>query len=426
MKNIIWLFLVLGTAFAGGKGGGGGDVLVCYNEKEEITDIISYDHWNASQEYDFEVLRDDKTPYMKQLYLQIEKIKEVDYSFAQILSEYVDIFSPQNLEKSDLVGFVANLDDNGDGKQIIVPDRLNGICHTVVKKRIATFKVESSLKYKEKPFLLTEPLWKDAPESTKYATVMHELIYKILKENFKEVEDSRIAQYLNGFYASREFSQGVSWQKYQEVLLSLKLYRKSYRTIFSIKINEHFYDFANTTHYTENSDGINVNSYPLDISKNFEIAGEVFEAREVEFKYDNSYICLYETESKTERHMKSVLNERHFLPQGMSGRYCFQKLGEEFILVEVFSYYVEKNGGAVRSHLYNYSYEGQEIPLDGSWFKFKLVGNKFLPNKLYLNNCETKRKFKIGKRNTKKKGIYKLVFEEGFSLESMYRQWNCQ
>ncbi len=410
------LVLLVSSAFAGGKGGGGGDVLVCYNKKGKVLDVISYDHWNADQEYSFTVARDNKTPYMKQVDAQIEKIRKMDYTLAKEIKKTVEVFTKENIQDNDTVGFVDSLDDNGDGVQIVVPEKLQGQCKKVVKKRIATFKVSKELRYGEKPFLLSEHLWKNAPESTKYAVVIHEAIYKFIKENFNDVEDSKDAQYLNALYASEEFDSFLPFQ-YVEAISRLQLLPYNRSIQFSVLLENLYFNIGGFYYdFSREKENRWAEGYLAEISQNIIVNGKERLIEWMWMDYDNYSFCTDIGYLENSEIFPALIGEVKVEPSNFRNYFCFVNNDEgKQILAKA-----EVSG--LESV---YQYRGSAFPIYRE-FEFDLVTQ--LPKKFSVNLCKDGQEYKYNIKGNEYylKGYYYFIFDERGELESFTKWKECK
>lgn len=251
MKKLLGLLLLSTQAFAAGQGKGGGDVVVCYDENNNIKRMEGYDFWNASQQYNLEIIKDHKHNYMDIVKETLRKLNELDPMLAKTLSEDVQIFAPEIIARDDneMIGLVPRIKSNGDGKQTIFPADKDEDCTKQTVERIAEFSAKP-LPF-EKQFRLKKDLWEAADDLTKAAIVQHEVIYKHFK-TFAREEDSRKAQLYNAYISSKEFleADGIS---YFEFVKNLRL--QNYEG-FSAKIhglpfviNRSFFDTRDGNQY---------------------------------------------------------------------------------------------------------------------------------------------------------------------------------
>ncbi len=251
MKKLLGLLLLSTQAFAAGQGKGGGDVVVCYDENNNIKRMEGYDFWNASQQYNLEIIEDHEHNYMDIVKETLRKLNELDPMLAKTLSEDVQIFAPEIIARDDneMIGLVPRIKSNGDGKQTIFPADKDEDCTKQTVERIAEFSAKP-LPF-EKQFRLKKDLWEAADDLTKAAIVQHEVIYKHFK-TFAREEDSRKAQLYNAYISSKEFleADGIS---YFEFVKNLRL--QNYEG-FSAKIhglpfviNRSFFDTRDGNQY---------------------------------------------------------------------------------------------------------------------------------------------------------------------------------
>lgn len=194
---------------------GGGDVVVCYDQNKNITDMVAYDFWNASKQYTLNVTVDRTTPYMKQIEKNMERLKKIDPMFASHLLDIAQSFSPANIAKT--VGFQPGIGDNGDSGRSIVPESRDSGCAEQEILRIAEFSVDP-LPY-ERSYKITKYLWDHANESVKFAIVQHEIIYAYSKEAIEETQSTK-AQLYNALISSNEFNTMTS-ESYQKFIKNL-------------------------------------------------------------------------------------------------------------------------------------------------------------------------------------------------------------
>lgn len=209
IKGLFILIAVMSTFQASAffhKGGNGGDAVVCYDKKDKIVDVEFYDHWNANLEYNFIVERDDETPYMEQVSKAVQRIRAFDPILADFIERESEGFSPEIIGldlKDRTVKMIPFIGRGNDGGIIVLPDEeKNQKCKKQIIERMASFKMK--LRYNEAAYLLSQKIWNHSQNSARYATVMHETLYKWTKVKL-ESENSRLAQYLNALYSSQEF-----------------------------------------------------------------------------------------------------------------------------------------------------------------------------------------------------------------------------
>lgn len=217
-----FVFLLLGAispglvqAQVGSRGGG--DVVVCLDPQGKVLKMESYDFWNASKKFTLTVPTSD-IPYMAQVRLRFLNLAALDPMASEYYLNEMKRFAPDEIGKPDgQVALVPNLADDGDGKHVVLPQGTEPGCHRSEIRRMASFNPHP-LPF-EKPFLIRESLWAQAPEHVKAGIVQHELIYRVAKTVLKET-DSVNSQFYNALISSDQFSS-LTASKYRDILFQL-------------------------------------------------------------------------------------------------------------------------------------------------------------------------------------------------------------
>lgn len=268
---------------------GGGDVVVCMDAAGKIINMEAYDFWNASKKFTLTVPLDSTTPYMDQVRSRFERLGKIDPVASEYYLNEMKRFAPDEIGKPDAqVSLVPNLANNGDGKHVTLPEGTAPGCYRSEIRRMASFNPKP-LPF-EKPFLIMESLWKQAPEHVKAAIVQHELIYRVAKTVFTET-DSVNSQFFNALISSNQFLSLTEIQ-YQEILSKLDWTRRPFYSIA----------FAGETfmslYFGLRSNGLNdpVTGGFLAKPSNLLINGQRIQSRSEMYFYRNGVLALFRGE----------------------------------------------------------------------------------------------------------------------------------
>lgn len=191
--------------------GGGGDVVVCYDENGNIKDMESFDIWASWFTYRLNFSRlplgqnndvsDRSVNYMDIVNEKIRWLNKFDPQLARNLSDVARGFSQTEIDKKTNIHQVPYIHINGDGGAVIVPNATFD-CFRVTHERM--FWQFDQPKAHQYTYQLVEKLWANAPERVKAAVVLHESIWKFERARFA-ASLSVNTQYLNAVINSNEF-----------------------------------------------------------------------------------------------------------------------------------------------------------------------------------------------------------------------------
>ncbi|RZA03261.1 MAG: hypothetical protein EOP11_16215 [Proteobacteria bacterium] len=203
---ILGLSLVSGNALAGAVSGGGGKAVVCRNADRSIRTAELLDLWEAREIYGREIIRSDKP--MKELVM--EGIERLKHAFLPI-SE----FPQENGE--NLRGYLDRNSDSlrGDtGPKDKTVKRLRGVTlndtnDSFELARPSECAVEQVVNFVDLANLpriyVNQDLWESLDNVNQAALVLHESLYRTLREEFGESNSLRTRRAIGFVMAGNTF-----------------------------------------------------------------------------------------------------------------------------------------------------------------------------------------------------------------------------
>jgi hypothetical protein len=211
----------------GVSSGGGGDVVVCYNKRDEVIDMESYDIWTGPMHSRLTFTRppvgendnsaDKQDTYMDQVNEVLGHLGTLDPVFAERLKKIAAEFSPEEIARKETINMVPAIALNGDAHAIVIPEATEK-CHRLIQERMF-WQVDNPRPHQYK-YQLVERLWTKAPAAVRASVILHESIWKVERELFDPTTSAN-SQYFNAVINSVEF-RSYTVQNYLTLISSLQ------------------------------------------------------------------------------------------------------------------------------------------------------------------------------------------------------------
>lgn len=188
--------------------GGGGFVIKCTDELGD-DHYRTFDVWEQSKMLQVDSYGLKGKNWKEKVHFALNRLKRVDYLFALAILDVI-----KDLEKNMGSYLVKNL---------TFPD-IKDYTDIVISKSCVKIPAAFQIKvpfYGQKKFYFSLDVWRNLDEFNKASLVLHEAIYKVLKD-IEHVPNSDFVRYFN-FFISSDLMESVSREEYFEYRYSRQL-----------------------------------------------------------------------------------------------------------------------------------------------------------------------------------------------------------